>query len=171
MPVAVDPITIIIVAAVDAQERGRVQVQNLESPLPRLSADAKPEFAQPRIDVNKFEAVIQQGFIPGPGYCCASALNFQTFLNWFYSQGWFHVYPVFEQGEEAYEQHDGCVVVPYDVLGVTPFVLKDPFYTVTPAYKVKTIWCLDQDCNWKLTGMEWRSFTCLNVNTTVCAPP
>jgi hypothetical protein len=126
------------------------------------------------VDVTNFQVIIKQAFFPGPGHCFTVTLNWEGFLNWFYGQGWFHVYPVFEQGEEAYEQHDGCVVVPYDVLGVTPVVAKEangPLYTVTPAYKVKTTWCIDDDCNWKLTGMEWHSFACLNVNSTVCPPP
>lgn len=36
---------------------------------------------------------------------------------------------------------DRCIEVPFEMIIIVPKETKKPFYTVTPSYKIKTIWC------------------------------
>jgi hypothetical protein len=126
------------------------------------------------VDTTLFAASVQGGLLPIPNFCCSSLLNFQSFTTWFYGLGSLSVYPIFEEDQDAYERHDGCVVVPYDIITVTPVPSKAAsqlIYSSTLAYQVKATWCPADGCNWKLTGMEWISYACLNTTAIPCTPP
>lgn len=118
------------------------------------------------VDMANFGAYIQASF--GPNYCCGVTLGFPAFWDWF--RGWFfqRVYTIYERGVEAYENHDGCVVVPFDMVGTPLIETKDAYMPSTPTFKVKAIWCPAEGCNWKVDRMEFQSYSCLNITASPC---
>jgi hypothetical protein len=147
------------------------KVTKLNEILLDLFFTQNPQFLN-LIDSANFEAYVQGGLLQGPSFCCANTLNFSAFLAWLSSFGSTGYYPIFEQDDHAYEKHsNGCIVVPFDLVSVGPASSKNaltPPSTVTRAYKVKATWCPSEGCNWLLTGMDVRSYACLNTAPFPC---
>jgi hypothetical protein len=146
------------------------KVKTLNDILLNLFFTQNPQFNN-LIDIAHFEAFVQGGLALGPNFCCANVLNYQQFLGWFLSFGSTGFYPIYPEGEEAYEKHgSGCVVVPFDLVTVGPALLKDALdvSTVTRAYKVEVTWCPSEGCNWLVSSIGIRSYACLNTTAFTC---
>jgi hypothetical protein len=136
------------------------KVTKLNEILLDLFFTQNPQFSN-LIDIANFEAYVQGGFEQGANFCCAEPLNYQQFLQWFLSFGSTGFYPIFPEGEHAYEKHSsGCIIVPFDLVTVGP--------GVTRAYQVKVTWCPSEGCNWLVSGIDIRSYACLNVTPFAC---
>jgi hypothetical protein len=118
------------------------------------------------VDIPQFEADVFGYF--GPDYCCVNSLDFPEFYDWLRGYNYRRIYAIYEQGRSPYESHDGCVVVPFDMIVVLYTETKDIVYSPTDAFKAKAIWCPAEGCNWKVDRMELQNYACLNSTVLSC---
>jgi hypothetical protein len=148
------------------------KVTKLNEILLDLFFAGNPKFSN-LIEIPNFEANVQTGW--ANGVCCYIDFNFAGFLTWFTSFGSTGFYPIFPEGENAFEVHSsGCIIVPFDLVTVGPAPAKDAMAdvaSVTRAYKVKVTWCPSEGCNYLVKGIEIRSYACLNIDPVPCQTP